>query len=224
MIYFCYSKENGTMFYTEILVDALVNSALYSSVNFTRGITALQVLNNLNHVHIPLLEYLAGRCFERPKLLKDLTCHKIYIILEGFINADYKPVFWDTIKDIMLENIETEEIPNKLYIRLVLYLIALDCYNPHLLKKSFSINIKSNDPKKDIYAREILLLYQSVKTMYSTYAGPWPQESLLEYANTIKLTPPAYSFKPALERALGGPQYVHNDLKTKLGHHIGELT
>lgn len=205
-------------------MDALVNSALSSCVIFIKGISILKTLNDLNHVHIPLLEYLAAKCFEEPSLLKDTPHHKISVFLEGFINADYKPVFWDTIRDVILENIEADnKSSNRSLIRFVLHLIALDCYSPSLLKNVFSITIGSSEPLRNVYAREMLLLHQSVKTLYPMYHGPWPQQDLLEYANTIKLTSRTHSLKPALERALGGPQYVHNDLKTKLGHCIGKL-
>ncbi|XP_014486089.1 PREDICTED: uncharacterized protein LOC106750330 [Dinoponera quadriceps] len=218
------SREQPSIFYNETHVDTLVNSALSSDVDFAKGIFILKSLNDLNHMHMPLLEYLAGKCFENSSLLKGASYNKISTFLEGFINADYKPVFWDTIKDAILENIETDKrFFNRSFIRFALHLIALDCYSTNLLRKVFSINVRLNEPMKNVYAREMLLLYQSVKALYPTYDGPWPQQDLLEYANTIKLTPPAHSLKPALERALGGPQYAHHNLKTRLGHHIDHV-
>ncbi|XP_019700557.1 uncharacterized protein LOC105190972 isoform X2 [Harpegnathos saltator] len=218
------SNRHGSIFYNEIFLDALVNSALSSNINFVKGIYILKILNDFNHVHIPFLEYLAARCFENQSLLKDMTFHKMSIFLEGLVNADYKPLFWDTIKDTIMENIKIDNGPyNRLFIRLALHLVALDCYSSNLLNYVFSIFIRNNEPLRDVYTREILLLYQSVKTLYPMYNGSWPQEHLLEYANTIKLIPPTYSLQPGLERALGGPQYVHNNLRTKLGHYIDHV-
>lgn len=224
IIYSCCSKHE-TIFYNEIFVDALVNSAISSNIDYTRGIHMLKLLNDMNHVHIPFLEYLATKCYNNPVLLKDASLKKLSIFLEGFVNADYKPSFWDTIKETIIETKIVITSLNRSLIKFALYLIALDCYNPDLLRIVFSIIIKDikDESLKNVYASEMLLLYQSIKTMYPMYDGPWPQQDLLEYVNMIKLIPPAYSLKPGLERALGGPQYVYNDLKTKLGHYIGKL-
>ncbi|XP_029158527.1 FAST kinase domain-containing protein 2, mitochondrial-like isoform X2 [Nylanderia fulva] len=219
------NKEYGYKFYDETLVDACVNSALSSNINFTSGIQLLKLLNDLNYAHISLLEYLAAKCFEEPNLLKDAPYFKLSIFLEGFTNADYKPVFWDTIRDAILAN-EVENRPfRRSMIRFVLHLIALDCYSPKLLDKVFSQNIRSdNEIMRNVYARELLLLYQSVKTLYPMYNGSWPPYELLEYA-TVAANPvfPTYSVRAALELALGGPQYVHNDVRTRLGHYIDHV-
>ncbi|XP_029668271.1 FAST kinase domain-containing protein 2, mitochondrial-like [Formica exsecta] len=218
------NREYGCKFYNETLVDACVNSALSSNINFNSGIYLLKLLNDLNYAHIPFLEYLAAKCFEEPNLLKDAPYFKVSIFLKGFINADYKPVFWDTIRDAILANEVENKSFRKSMIRFALHLTALDCYSPNLIKKVFSENIKANDTMKDIYARELLLLYQSVKTLYPTYDGPWPAQDILEYA-TVSVSPilPTYSMRAALELALGGPQYIHNDLRTRLGHYIDHV-
>lgn len=225
-IYYYYSREYGCKFYNEALVDAFVNSALSAEISFNSSIYLLKILNELNYAHIPFLEYLAAICFEQPNLLKNATYLKISIFLKGLINADYKPVFWDVIRDAILAN--KVEVFNRSMIKFALHLVALDCYSPSLISKVFSQVIKPNEPIKDIHMRELLLLYQSVKTLYPTYNGPWPSQDILEYAISIHktlLSPilPTFSLKMALELALGGPQYVHNDLKTKLGHYIGKL-
>lgn len=227
ILYYCYRKHRSIL-YNEVFVDTLVNSALSFNISYIEGIKVLNVLNLLDHVHIPFLEYLAAKCFEKPILLKDESQKNISSFLQGFVNADYKPVSWDTIREAIIENIERNcryDKNNRLLIRLTLYLLALDHYNQCLLSKVFSTIIRTDEPMRHIYTKEILLLYQSVKALYPMYNGPWPQQDLLEYANTIQLNPvPDYSLKLGLERALGGPQYVHNDLKTKLGHHIGKIS
>lgn len=204
-------------------MDALINSALSSNINFADGIHLLKLLNQLNYAHIPFLEYLSAKCFEQPNLLKDASYFKLSVFLEGFVNADYKPVFWDTIRDaILASRIENKSFSRSM-IRFALHLTALDCYNPKLLDKVFSQNIQNNEPLKDVYARELLLLYQSVKTLYPTYDGSWPSQDILEYAIVLSPILPTFSLRSALELALGGPQYIHNNLKTRLGHHIGKL-
>lgn len=204
-------------------MDACVNSALSSNINFTSGIRLLKLLNDLNYAHIPFLEYLAAKCFQEPNLLKEASYFKVSIFLEGLNNADYKPVFWDIIRDAIFASEMEYKFFRKSMIKFALLLTALDCYNPNLLKKIFSENIKiRTDKRKNIYAKEILLLYQSVKTLYPTYDGPLPSQDILEYAINISPTLPKYSIKAALELALGGPQYICNNLRTKLGHHIGK--
>lgn len=206
-------------------MDACVSSALSSNINFISGIQLLKLLNDLNYAHISFLEYLAAKCFQEPNLLKDASYFKVSVFLEGLINADYKPVFWDTIRDAIFANEVENKFFRKSMIKFALHLMALDCYNPNLLKKVFSENVKpiiNNTARKNIYAKEILLLYQSVKTLYPTYDGPLPTQDILEYAINISPTLPKYPIKAALELALGGPQYICNNLRTKLGHHIGK--
>ncbi|KAG5337991.1 FAKD2 protein, partial [Acromyrmex heyeri] len=222
------NKEYGCKFYNEALVDAFVNSALSAEISFDNSIYLLKYLNELNYAHIPFLEYLAAKCFQQPNLLKDGPYFRVSVFLEGLINADYKPVFWDIIRDAILANKVENKIFNKSMIKFALHLIALDCYSPSLISKVFSQIIKPNDPMKNIHARELLLLYQSVKTLYPMYNGPWPSQDLLEHAVNIHrtllssiLSP--FSLKTALELALGGPQYVHNNLGTKLGHYIDHV-
>ncbi|EFN64702.1 hypothetical protein EAG_06931 [Camponotus floridanus] len=218
------NKNHGYKFYNETLVDACVNSALSSNINFNSGIHLLKLLNDLNYAHIPFLEYLAAKCFQDPNLLKDASFFKVSIFLEGLNNADYKPVFWDIIRDAIFASEVENKFFRKSMIKFALLLTALDCYNPNLLKKVFSENIKIRiDKRKNIYAKEILLLYQSVKTLYPTYDGPLPSQEILEYAFNISPTFPKYSIKAALELALGGPQYICNNLRTKLGHHIDHV-
>ncbi|KYN16616.1 PREDICTED: uncharacterized protein LOC108764067 [Trachymyrmex cornetzi] len=221
------NKEYGCKFYNEALVDAFVNSALSAEISFDSSIYLLKRLNELNYAHIPFLEYLAAKCFEQPNLLKDASYFKVSIFLEGLINADYKPVFWDIIRDAILANKVENKIFNRSMIKFALHLIALDCYSPNLISKVFSQIIKTNDAM-DIHVRELLLLYQSVKTLYPMYNGPWPSQDILEHAVNIHrtlLSPilPTFSLKTALELALGGPQYVHNNLRTKLGHYIDHV-
>lgn len=154
--------------------------------------------------------------------MEDASYFSIAVFLEGLVNADYRPMVWDRIRDTIL----ARDIENKFsrsLIRFTLHLTALDCYSPNLLRKVFFMDIKNNETMKSIYARELLLLHQSVRTLYPMYNGPWPSQEIIEYATTLRPTASACSFRAALERALGGPQYVHNDLRTKLGHYIGNL-
>jgi len=225
--YYC-SKDYGCKFYNEALVDAFVNSALSAEISFDSSIYLLKLLNELNYAHIPFLEYLAAKCFEQPTLLKNASYFRISIFLEGLINADYKPVFWDVIRDAILANKVENKVFNRSMIKFALHLIALDCYSPNLISKVFSKIINTNEPMKNIHMRELLLLYQSVKTLYPAYNGPWPSQDILEHAISIHKTLlgpilPTFSLKMALELALGGPQYVYNDMRTKLGHYIGKL-
>ncbi|XP_071562270.1 uncharacterized protein [Temnothorax nylanderi] len=222
------NKEYGCKFYNEALVDAFVSSALSAEIFFDNSINLLKLLNELNYAHIPFLEYLAAKCFEQPNLLKNASYFRVSIFLEGLINADYKPVFWDIIRDAILANKVENKVFNRSMIKFALHLIALDCYSPSLISKVFSQIIKANESMRNIHMRELLLLYQSVKTLYPMYNGPWPSQDILEHAISIHktlLSPilPTFSLKTALELALGGPQYVHNDLRTKLGHYIDHV-
>jgi len=117
----CYcSKDYGCRFYNEALVDAFVNSALSAEIPFDSSIYLLKLLNELNYAHIPFLEYLAAKCFEQPTLLKNASYFRVSIFLEGLINADYKPIFWDVIRDAILANKVENKVFNRSMIKFVL--------------------------------------------------------------------------------------------------------
>lgn len=218
------NKEYEAILYNEAMIDAFVNSAISSNITFNDGIQLLRLLNMLNHTHMPFLEYLAAKCFKMPDLLKDASYYDMYNFLEGFVNADYKPVFWDTIRDAILANkIGTRHRGKSLLIKFALHLTALDCYNPDLISKAISEYMASNKHVRNTCATELLLLYQAVKTLYPMYDGPWPSQDILEHTTAFRSTSSVCSFRAALERALGGSRYLYNDVRTKLGHYIDHV-
>lgn len=224
IVYYCCSRDHGYNFYNEDLINTLVDVTLASNIRFIDSINLLKLLNDIDYTHISLLDYIATKYIEESSLLKDISYFKISVFLEGLTNANYKPVVWDTIRDAILANKIENKSSSRSLIRFVINLIALDCYSPSLIGKVFSTDIKNNETMKNIYAREMLLLYQSIKTLYPMYDGLWPSREIIEYAATLQPASPIYSCRAALERALGGSQYVYNDLKTKLGHYIGNFS
>jgi len=59
--------------------------------------------------------------------LKNASYFKISIFIRGFINAHYKPIFWDTIREATLASSMENKSINISVIRLALHMIALRC-------------------------------------------------------------------------------------------------
>lgn len=214
-----YHKKNLKAFYNEQMVDTLVNDVIIKNdVGLEKGIEALEKLVIIGHEQFALLDYIAMKFLE----LSMSTNYQSLNMLDSFVSAmamsDYKPVFWDKIQELILENAAIESYENLLQI--VFNLAVLDCYSDKLLRKIFesnaNIEIMTSDRKQ-----QILRLYQFTKTLYKDYDGPRPLEDKFElladwdqYSGRI---PHIYK---ALEIAIGGSQFIETRMGTKLGHFI----
>lgn len=213
-MFFFFSRRD--LFYHEGLVDAWTTIAS-KDMDFRRAISILYILNGLRHVNNSLLDYIAAKCFEDPNLLTAANSSTIQCIIDGLKIADYKPVFWDTIREALM----TSEFVDKLksdVITNAVHLASFDVYSSPLLSKAF---ILATDTKMtSAMATRILLLYHLVKLNCPEYDGPWPSKEFIDKFSAFHDCPAEhYPAKRALESALGGPQYVITRIKTSIGYY-----
>lgn len=213
-------------FYCEEFIDACAKAAISEDFGFEEGVRLLRVLCSLDHTHIRLIDYLAAKCFENPDVLSKSSQTTIMILVIGLAMSDYKPIFWESMQEIISKRITKDDVQNKsIYMNFVVGMAVLDFFDFGLIKKVFSESYLQSQllNKKTRINWNLLLLYQSVKTFCPTYAGPWPSQQILDTAmNNISSTTEKPSLLPALEKALGGSQYVLSNLKSKIGHQIGQ--
>lgn len=209
-------------FYNEYLIDALTNAALALNISFPEALYIANKLNRMNYSSIPLLDYLAAKCFEDPSIITTCTLRQVQCFVKGFALTDYKPVFWDIIRETLLASTVNRKFPVDSVLDFVLDLTALDCYHSEILEMAFRVNIMEIDRKqRDAETSKLLNLYQTVKTLYPSYTGAWPDARDLESVDSEYNR--LYSLTPVLARALGGVQYVQTHLRTKLGHFVDHV-
>lgn len=220
--------HNNRLFYNEEFVDACAKAIISEDHGFEEGVTVLKHLYYLSHTQIRLIDYLAAKCFENPQVLSEAPFTSMMILVNGLAAADYKPIFWESMQEIILANLKKVEYRCKsTVLEFAISLAVLDCFDVELMRSVFSetfLNILLKREQIDTYWN-LLLLYQSVKSLGSNYNGPLPPQHLIEAA--MRSNGPSVTksnLLPILENAMGGPQYVASNLKSKLGHHIGKTT
>lgn len=151
-------------------------------------------------------------------------CNPMHIaaLVAGMAFANYKPPVWEELQKIIAEhyNVIPDDVTTCYF---ALNLASLDCFHPRLLKFVFTLEV---DPKLISFAYHKVLqqLYQSVKTLYPSYTGPWPSEELIQSFETLATKElKTYPLQSAIENVVGDPAYVNTNVQTSLGHLIGKI-
>ena len=201
-----------------MFIDELVQKVMYENWDFLQGNEILSCLNSIRHVQIDLLDYLSAKCYEDPDVL-NLQADLLQPLITGLALADYKPVFWDVIKEPILNN-EISKIDHLKLCHFVLHLACLECFEPMLLQEIFSIKHFISEEHKQI----LLRLYQIVKILCPWYKGIWPLKDLLDsFKNLQQNKTQNYPLLTALEQAVGGNAYIKTNVRTRLEHYIGKF-
>lgn len=205
------------MFYNEKLVEECAMYVVAKDMGFD---VAINILNNLAlfpHTNMPLLDYVASKCYDNIDILKKANYRQIQTLIIALSIADYKPVFWDTIKEYLYrDKLLIGSISEKS--KLAINLAILDCYWPKLLEKVFTNTylVKRKERKR------LLFLNSIVKNHYRDYEGPWPSDDVISsLRETISYEKYDFPLKNALELATGGEQYISTNIDTKLGYFLG---
>ncbi|XP_008216145.2 uncharacterized protein LOC100677888 [Nasonia vitripennis] len=209
-------STNHDEFYNETFIDELVQKVIYENWDFTQGSDILSCLNFIRHVQIDLLDYLSAKCYEDPNVFNEES-NVIQPLVTGLALADYKPVFWDVMKQPIL----SQEISKMEHLKLcyfALHLACLECFEPMLLKEAFSTKHIISEEHQQI----ILRLYQIIKILCPSYGGPWPSKDLLDLFKNSQLNKD-YPLLPALEQAIGGNVYIKTNVRTTMEHYIDHV-
>uniref|UniRef100_A0A6V7MFC3 RAP domain-containing protein n=1 Tax=Bracon brevicornis TaxID=1563983 RepID=A0A6V7MFC3_9HYME len=209
--------EIAANYYNDAFLDACVGVAVGKDVGFNCALNILSNINFFRHSNTPLLDYIAAKCFEKPELLNNATKYDLKSILYGLSLAEYKPVFWETMKDSMM-NKNLLDFPLPILTKICVYLMSLDCYWPELIEKIFTTFEIKHDDHSSLKTR-FTIIHSAVKNDYPQYSGAWPNYEVIEKsAISPNLKEEHFEvLKTAVECSLGGPQYIHTNLSTKLG-------
>ena len=175
----------------------------------------------IGHINLSLLDYLSSEIYKNPSLLSTSHPLSISTFVTGLSFANYKPSVWNELQEIILKHFSRiSDDVNLIYF--ALHLAALGCFDETLFKHVF---IKDQIPTlmSPSFHQTYQQLYQSVKTLYPLYCGPWPSESLIQSFKTAHTDciSKEYPMQSILENILGGPAFIQTNVRTNLGHNIG---
>ncbi|XP_046423643.1 uncharacterized protein LOC124181288 isoform X1 [Neodiprion fabricii] len=213
-------------FYNEELLDACGNAAIAGNMEFSKGVKILNQLCYLGHMHVPLMDYLIAEYFQNPGVL--LKCSKkiVMCFVISLASFNYKPMFWKSMQPTILEIVHKDQVESTKLLEFAVNLAVFDCFEPNMIDKLFSENFLKSELSRNKYRTHwnVLLLYQSVQTLCLIPVKKSPPRRILEDAiKANEATNKNSSLLPALEKAMGGSQYVICNLKTKLGHYIDHI-
>lgn len=215
-------------FYNEDFIDAYVNYIIRCDVGLVQAVWAVKKLTRMGHVHVGLLEYITKNVEACPSTLETGSAALLICLVTGFSQANYKPKNWDVIEDAILKNEHLKtgklELP---WLKFTVELASLGCFSTPLLQRIFQEEFLKKFLSREynmLDQLQLLLLNQAVKTMYPSYVGPYPPENMLKEAAKINgSNVERHVLQSSLERGLGGAGYVHQGLRTRLGHFIDHV-
>lgn len=187
------------------------------------GMKMLKNMNRIKHINISLLEYLFNSYHQNPEYFSDDPPWCMYYLMKGLADAHFKPHNWDELQDIILER--CTDMPDHLQLcRTALYLASFDCFDSKILARVFDPNVSRDNQILFKFPQDyetLQILYQCSKTLYPEYSGPWPSDNIMEIFKKLKKEP-TDTLIPALTKILGDNSYIKSNLKTNLGHQIGD--
>ncbi|XP_063991543.1 uncharacterized protein LOC135169990 [Diachasmimorpha longicaudata] len=215
-------KTNSDIFYHEGFADACGATVISRNLGFEMAFEVTNFYHLVDHVNIALLDYMAAKCFQDKSILKNADKHQISSFLLSLSEAEYKPVFWDSIKESLMSEKLLEINVGKLS-KVAMWMASLDLYWPKLIARTFT-GFEIRGEKSTSARKRLLLLYYAVKSECPEYKGPWMADHVMKYCKEVPcLDRTDYPLKEAIECSLGGPQYVLTKLRTRFGYYVDHV-
>ncbi|XP_043684605.1 uncharacterized protein LOC122636955 isoform X1 [Vespula pensylvanica] len=221
IIEICKNVIEGRMIpysYNTTFINELLNVAITKNMDPKICFDIANFLNNISYIYIPFIEFMINE-HVKEDVMKQIRSHNLKTILRTLSNAEYQSVPWFVLENKFLDETFIKKCSIQTLLKYALDLAALNRYYPKMLSTIFTnIDKKILISFTDLDFKRLLLLYQSVKTLYPDYLGPWfDKDEFYMYHISEKVS---NELRETLERAMGGPQYVLSYLKTKIGHNI----
>lgn len=164
---------------------------------------------------------------ENPNLVLKGEPYKVAIASHGFSLCDYKPKKWDVLKTYLQETtiFDSPTVKNILWIKTAIAFCVLDIYKVDVfakaLQQDFVKHIVNRKFKSDLFSLQIL--YQAISVFKPDLQHLLPTREIIEtlLESAIYPTETLNLIEALLVKGIGGKQYVKNNLKSKIGHHIG---
>ncbi|CAD6232088.1 GSCOCG00001739001-RA-CDS [Cotesia congregata] len=205
--------------YNEALIESIIQTVISKNVKVDLALNILGSLNKIRFVSTSLLDYVAAKCYEDNSIINKLNQFQILDMLCAMSLADYKPIFWDSLKDLLL-NEKLLQFKHSVMVKTALFLASLDYYWPELINRIFEDeNCRSKNIATEAFFEiggNLLLLHHAVSNFSPDYTGKLLSDDILEAFRNTR-TPPRnnYQLKSALELSLGGPQYIKTHVETE---------
>lgn len=191
-------------------------------MNFITCYKIAKSLNDLSYVHLPFIRFIISE-YINENVINQMRPSNMKVILRTFSNAQYESVPWILLENKFLDKTFLMQCSIQTLINYGVDLAALNKYYPRMLSIIFTrINKEVLTSFNIIDLKRYLLLYQTVKTLYSDYSDLLPNINELFYTYHALYQIPTTKLRATLERVMGGPQYVSSHLRTNLLHSISK--
>lgn len=180
-----------------------------------------------SYISLPLLDYLSEKIANKAELLTEAKPIAIFTYVAAISTANYKPMYWESIKPLFAKNSLLQSDFNELpWIKFTLELLSIDVYNSNLIGRIFSNTFLEKYLRQDnkfLDHMQLLLLFQSVKIFYPEYDGPTLDEQYKNRAIELKLAKNECPLTDVVHYCFGGREFVYSRVRTRLGHFIDHV-
>ncbi|EFA07285.1 uncharacterized protein LOC660773 [Tribolium castaneum] len=220
--------QKCTYFYNETFYDSCANYVIDKDLGFKQSIYILRKFGRINYHHKFMLDYMSKKVYENPEFITKGDPLDIYSIAVSTALSEYRPVHWDTLKDLIIrsENVANSAKKEIIWIKFAAALCLLDIYKLDVLTKCLNENFLN-----------ALFNKKRFKSDFENYATIWQCIKLfkpeLNCLLSTKFDPQVlvkhfrhnldFPLEGALHKALGGDKYVKTDLYSKMGVEVDHV-
>ncbi|GLV33272.1 XNP [Carabus blaptoides fortunei] len=204
--------------------DLVAEHTVENDLGYQQAIWILQKFTKVGHTHTGLLDYISTLCHTDHTLVSDSTPWNMFILVSGFAGTDYRPRYWESIRQGILENENLYKARRDFnWIKFTTRLAMLDLFIPRVLEKAFRHEYVEKIVQDGVFINclHLLTLFQTISTLHLEYSTLLPTVEQINTAikHVYKLTIDEYRpLHAALERGFGDKSYVLTNVTTKLGH------
>ncbi|KAF5303619.1 hypothetical protein FQA39_LY09866 [Lamprigera yunnana] len=211
-------------YYDSILVDYCCNYIVDRDLGFEKGIHILKKLIKFNHASKNLINYLSKLCNENVYLLKTISGNSMFVLIISLALTEHRPPHWESLKNSISNSscFKVFEKRDIIWLKLAAAMCSLDIYKLDVLTKALDqqyLDYVFNQQIQLDY-EHFIQIYQAIETFQPGYLYLLPPKSYLDSAVSQIKPFEEYTLQKALERGLGGENYVATGIRTALGCHI----
>ncbi|KAL1461822.1 hypothetical protein WDU94_013692 [Cyamophila willieti] len=213
------------IFFNETFLNSVIEFLIDNDHDFNECMLVLKKLARIHFVSKPLLDHMAVKAYSNPAQLESIQAGASISYLTSLSDANYKPPHWEMMQAYFLHNFENTfwandklELP---WLKIALEFASLDVFPSFLYEKIFQTHFLEKYVRED----NVLDYYQLLQ-LHQVYQSHHPSPKPVDLPQYLLDKAVAYymikecPLLPALEKGLGGAQYVKNKVFSKNYHFI----
>ncbi|CAH0550529.1 unnamed protein product [Brassicogethes aeneus] len=211
-------------YYNEVFLDSCVNYVIDNDLGLEKSLCFLRKFIRVNHWNKYLLDYTCKKIIEDPKFFKS-EVGNVYALVCSMCLTDYRPKEWESVKEIIkgIKNMPNNCKRDVLWMRFGAALCLLDIYKLDVLSKCLNETYLDSLFKKKVFMSDIehfLTIWYSLDLYKQDFLDLLPDKYNLKFLHSKMWYITEFPLKGALEKGVGGQEYVLTNVKSKIGHQI----